>query len=132
MSGWSKMKALSVRQPFAELILQGRKRIELRSWNTKFRGEFCIHAAKAVYKGMEACTGVDCSNVPRGAIVGKATIVAVKEYDSISEYNQDRNKHCSTNYFKGKKIYGFVLESVKRVKPVPCKGRLNFFEVEVK
>jgi len=36
------MKALSLKQPFAELILQGKKTIELRKWNTKFRGEFLI------------------------------------------------------------------------------------------
>jgi predicted transcriptional regulator len=35
------MKCLSVRQPFAELILSGRKMIELRSWNTNSRGMFC-------------------------------------------------------------------------------------------
>ena len=40
------MKCLSVCQPFAELIVQGKKTIELRKWNTKFRGEFLIHAAK--------------------------------------------------------------------------------------
>ncbi len=40
------MKALSLKQPFAELILQGRKKIELRKWNTSFRGEFLIHSSK--------------------------------------------------------------------------------------
>ncbi len=42
------MKCLSVCQPFAELIVQGKKTIELRKWNTKFRGEFLIHAAKKI------------------------------------------------------------------------------------
>ena len=40
------MKALSIKQPYAELILQGKKKIELRKWNTNFRGEFLIHASK--------------------------------------------------------------------------------------
>ncbi len=40
------MKALSLKQPFTELILQGRKTIELRKWNTKFRGNFLIHSSK--------------------------------------------------------------------------------------
>lgn len=30
------MKNLSIKQPFAELILRGKKKIELRKWNTKF------------------------------------------------------------------------------------------------
>ena len=40
------MKALSLKQPFAELIVSGKKTIELRNWNTKFRGKFLIHASK--------------------------------------------------------------------------------------
>ena len=42
------MKCLSVCQPFAELIVEGKKTIELRKWNTKFRGEFLVHAAKNI------------------------------------------------------------------------------------
>ena len=42
------MKCLSVCQPFADLIIQGKKTIELRKWNTKFRGEFLIHASKKI------------------------------------------------------------------------------------
>ena len=40
------MKAISLKQPWASLIVSGRKTIELRTWNTKFRGEFYIHASK--------------------------------------------------------------------------------------
>ena len=44
------MKCLSICQPFAELIIEGKKTIELRKWNTKFRGEFLVHAAKKILK----------------------------------------------------------------------------------
>ena len=44
------MKCLSLRQPFAKLIISGKKTIELRKWNTKFRGEFLVHASKKVNK----------------------------------------------------------------------------------
>ena len=37
-NGYEDMKALSIRQPWAELILQGRKTIELRTWKTSYRG----------------------------------------------------------------------------------------------
>ncbi len=33
-------KCLSLKQPYAELTVSGKKTIELRTWNTKFRGEF--------------------------------------------------------------------------------------------
>ena len=38
------MKCLSVSQPFADLIILGKKTIELRKWNTNFRGELLIHS----------------------------------------------------------------------------------------
>ena len=40
------MKCLSLKQPFADLLALGKKTIELRKWNTKFRGEFLFHASK--------------------------------------------------------------------------------------
>ena len=40
------MRVLSIKQPYTELILQGKKKIELIGWNTKFRGKFLIHSSK--------------------------------------------------------------------------------------
>ena len=40
------MKCLSLKQPFANLLALGEKTVELRKWNTKFRGKFLIHASK--------------------------------------------------------------------------------------
>jgi hypothetical protein len=40
------MKCLSLKKPFAELLVSGKKTVELRKWNTKFRGKFLIHASK--------------------------------------------------------------------------------------
>lgn len=39
------MKALSIKQPWASLIVHGIKDIENRSWRTKFRGRIYIHAS---------------------------------------------------------------------------------------
>ena len=41
-----KINCYEAAAPFADLIIQGKKTIELRKWNTKFRGEFLIHASK--------------------------------------------------------------------------------------
>jgi hypothetical protein len=40
------MKCLSLRQPFAELLVSGKKTIELRKWNTNLGGKFLIHTSK--------------------------------------------------------------------------------------
>jgi hypothetical protein len=39
------MKALTVKQPWASLIVEGIKNIENRTWKTNFRGRILIHAA---------------------------------------------------------------------------------------
>lgn len=44
------MKRFSIKPPFAELIVSGKKKIELRIWNTKFRGEFLIDALQKLDK----------------------------------------------------------------------------------
>ncbi len=81
------MKCLSVCQPFAELIVQGKKTIELRKWNTKFRGEFLVHAAKNIL--MEDCKRMKISSsvITTGAIIGKVNLVDVKKslHDGFSE-----------------------------------------------
>ena len=40
------MKCSSLKQPYADLLASGKETIELRNWNTKFRGKFLIHASK--------------------------------------------------------------------------------------
>ncbi len=44
------MKVLTIKQPWATLIMQGDKRFEFRSWQTKYRGELLIHAGKGIDK----------------------------------------------------------------------------------
>jgi hypothetical protein len=39
------MKTLSIRQPYASLICRGIKKVENRSWETKYRGKLLIHAS---------------------------------------------------------------------------------------
>ena len=119
------MKALSIKQPFAELILQGKKKIELRKWNTKFRGEFYIHASKIPDK--KAMEKFNFDNLPLGFIVGKAKLIEVKKYNNEKEHKKDKNLHLASNFFGN---YGFILKDVKRIKPINYKGQLGFWEVK--
>jgi hypothetical protein len=67
-------KCLSLKQPYADLLVSGKKTIEIRTWNTKFRGEFLVHASKKVDK--EACkrNKIDPDSLIIGAVVGKAIL----------------------------------------------------------
>ena len=97
------MKCLSVCQPFAELIIEGKKTIELRKWNTKFRGEFLVHAAKKILK--EDCKRMKISSktLTTGAIIGKVNLADVKRYESDKELEADKKKHFSSTEFSKNK-----------------------------
>ena len=116
------MKALSLKQPFAELILQGKKKIEIRKWNTNFRGDFLIHASKVPYP--ELMKKFNFKNLPCGLIVGKATLVEVKKYKNKSEMEKDKALHLASWKWGS---YGFILKNVKRIKPIRCRGSLGFW-----
>jgi len=128
---WNEMKCLSIKQPYADLIVSGKKSIELRTWNTKFRGEFLIHASKKIDK--EACdiNNIDSDSLAIGAILGKANLYDVKFYKNKNSFSRDRSKHlASSNYADHK--YGFLLKNAKRFrKPIVKPGKLGFFNVEL-
>ena len=106
------MKCLSVCQPFANLIIQGKKTIELRKWNTKFRGEFLVHASRKIR--IDDCKRLKIKpSLTTGAIIGKIELVDVKKYENDSYDSK----------------YGFILENPKKFSThFPCNGKLNFFE----
>ena len=122
------MKCLSICQPFAELIVQGKKTIELRKWNTKFRGEFLVHAAKNILEDDCKRMKISPKTVTTGAIIGKVNLVDVKKYDSEKELKADKKKHHSISD-NTKNRYGFILENPKKLRvPIEYLGKLNFFE----
>ena len=124
------MKCLSVSQPFAKLIVEKKKTIELRSWNTKFRGEFLIHAPIKIR--LEDCKRLKISKkLVTGAIIGKAELYDVKEYNSVSDLRKDSKMHFASKNFQNRK-YGFLLKNAKSFRiPIPWKGKLGFFDVNL-
>lgn len=117
------MIALSIRQPWAWLIVNGDKPVENREWPTKFRGRFFIHAGKTMTRAdYDACwifvNGFSQFDLPspeslvRGGIIGEAELV-----DCVTTMDSP--------WFTGR--YGFVLANVKPVTFIPCKGALGFF-----
>ena len=123
------MKCLSLRQPYADLVVSGKKAIELRRWNTRFRGRFLVHASKTV--DLRACRrfGIRPESLATGAIIGKASIIGVRKYGSRKEFLADARKHLARYSEYGSSRYGFLLKDPARLKkPVKLKGRLNFFD----
>lgn len=116
------MIALSIRQPWAWLIVNGHKRLENRTWATRHRGPILIHAAKAMtradYGGAAMLAEADGVTLPpfealeRGGIVGQAEIV-----DCIN--------YSTSHWFFGP--YAFVLENACPLPFRPVPGKLGFF-----
>ena len=124
------MKCLSICQPFAELIIQNKKIVELRKWNTNFRGEFLVHAPikirKEEYKKLKIK-----EKLTTGAIIGKVELYDVKKYDSLKEIQIDEKKHFRSIISEEKK-FGFILRNAKPFRiPIPWKGQLGFFDVDL-
>jgi hypothetical protein len=125
------LKCLSLKQPFAELLVSGKKIIELRKWNTNYRGVFLVHASKSI--DLEACKrlGIDPSSLIIGAVIGSAEIYDVKHYKNKEEFDEDKNKHLADDSFLSSH-YGFLIKSPKRMeKPIYINGKLGFFEVSI-
>lgn len=124
------MKCLSVSQPFAELIILGKKTIELRKWNTNYRGELLIHAPLKIRKEDVKRLKIGKKFVT-GAIVGKVEIYDVKKYDSQKQVKSDQKFHFASKNFHDR-TYGFMLKNAKVFRvPIPYKGQLGLFEVRL-
>jgi hypothetical protein len=128
------VKALSIKQPWAELIASGKKSVELRTWNTSYRGKFLVHASKT--PDALAMQRFGFTALPLGFVVGRARLDDTKKYCSMHDLLLDEDKHLASQddikrmYKASNKTYhGFVLSQPKRIKPFKTKGRLGFFDV---
>jgi hypothetical protein len=120
------MIALSIRQPWAWVILHRGKDVENRTWPTKFRGRLLIHAAKimrnedwrAGYMAFSRCAQSLGMEGPQaldyGGIVGSVELV-----DCVTE--------SASPWFAGP--FGFVLRNPQPLPFRPFRGRLRLFEV---
>ncbi len=121
------MRALSLTQPWAWLVVHGGKDIENRTWNTRFRGRFLIHAAKGMTSDQHDdailfALDVDPTivvpsprDLERGGIVGVADLV-----DVLTPKGQRYGWHMHGQF-------GFVLHNVQPLPFLPCKGALGFW-----
>lgn len=120
------MIALSIRQPWAWLILNAGKDIENRDWPTDRRGRFLIHASKGMTQDEYISGALTLRDIrqdielppfeklQRGGIVGSVELV-----NCVSD-NQ-------SPWFFGD--FGFVLRDPQPLAFAPFKGRLGFFDV---
>lgn len=119
------MKALSIRQPWAWLIVNGYKPVENRNWKTNYRGKILVHASSTMsfdnYSVAHEIAKQNGINIPHeseynfGGIIGETEIV-----DCVTQHDSP--------FFFGP--FGFVLENSYPLSFHPCKGKLGLFDVK--
>jgi hypothetical protein len=122
----SRIKALTIRQPWAELILRGRKPLELRSWSTKYRGPLAIHAAIKVDTGAARRLGLNPEQLTTGAFVGVAVVVDSRPY-SRDDALLLKKRRAGFGWLPY--TFAWVLKTPRRISPVKGRGQLSLFKV---
>jgi hypothetical protein len=148
------MKAITILQPYASLIACGAKKIETRSWPTKYRGTIAIHAGLShKYSGKvreapfyEALCHDKNSNVcykwdsmpdslPYGIVIAIADLIDCIEINESHIYylklhlkDGVGNEYAFGDYEIGR--YAWILDNVRKIDPVPAKGMQRLWEWE--
>jgi hypothetical protein len=135
------MKALSLTQPWAQLVVLGEKRWETRGWATRYTGPLLIHAAKTfpraakdvalsepyrarlTYHGWDPVTTI----LPVGAVIGSVYMVGCQAAHEVAP-RLDAQERAFGDY--GPRRYAFALTNPKRLlHPVPWRGQLGIFDM---
>ena len=111
--GTDLLKVLTVRQPWASLIVSGMKSIENRNWTTSFRGRLLIHAGKTIEQ-TEWNEMFDA--LPTGAILGSVDVVDVVR-DSTSEWAEADSFHW------------ILANAIEFDSSIPATGKLGLWNV---
>lgn len=105
------MKAISIKEPWASMILSGKKTIETRTWQTLHRGFILLCASKN----------------PKSDISGMAFATA-ELTECLTMIEDDEKLACCEIYPRAN---SWFLENIKKIKPFPVKGQLGLFNVEI-
>lgn len=127
------MKVLTIKQPWATLIMQGYKRFEFRSWQTKYRGDLLIHAGKGIDKEAIKRLGKYLpEELQTGKILGKVTLVdCIKMSPEFKEelLKENRDIYTKSSFQEN---YGWQMDNVQVFnESIEAKGHLSLWEYNI-
>ncbi len=128
------MKALTLTQPWATLVAEGRKAIETRSWRTHYRGPMAIHAAKGIppiaREFARKFTAHRAELLPRGAVLCYIDLVACVPTENVVR-GLSADERCFGDYGPGRWAWVFDPASLRVLpEPIPARGALGLWEWE--
>jgi hypothetical protein len=126
--------ALSLKQPWAALLVHGLKTIEVRRWPTVRRGRVLIHAARVPDAREQAWALVPASLRTAaeavGGIVGAAELVECLTYRDLPSFVADKERHLNDDsWFEPPVLYGFRFANVTTLPFRLYPGWMRFFPV---
>lgn len=127
------MKAITIKQPWASLIIDGYKKYEFRSWKTNYRGKILIHAGMNLEKDMVVRFKNYNLNYICGAIIGEAEIVDCILVDE--NFNEKLKSIDPIVYGKSNhtESYAWKLDNIKKYdEPIYIKGKLGLWNYDNK
>lgn len=127
--------ALSIKQPWAALVVAGFKTIEIRKWATSIRGRIFVHAASIPDRRPEGWAAISEELMPLaqtvGGVIGAVDLLSCIGYRTAAKFKLDVQKHLNDpSWFEGPQMYGFQFGSPAVVPFLPYKGNVRFFKVE--
>lgn len=128
------MRALTLIQPWATLVILGEKQIETRCWSTNIRGKIAIHAGKKIdkkvfndpiYKEVLEKYGITQKNIITSAIIGFCEIDDVKPTEELDLIISEKERVFG-DYSPER--YGWILKNIEPIEPIKnVKGMLGFW-----
>lgn len=126
------IKAISINQPFASLILNPphEKRVENRTWKTDYTGDVLIHAGKSD-RWLKTWREPLPDPMPMGAIVGVIRLVGCVHIEAIQSVALPDVIAWLSNHKHASGPWCWVLDDFRRFQePVPYLGCLGLFDVQ--
>lgn len=106
-------KAISLKQPWANLVASGKKTIETRKWSTKYRGDLVI------------CS----SQYPKIEPVGCA--LCIVELYNVKPMSKEHEKDACIQVYP--KAHAWFLRNLRPINPpISVKGSLGIFNLDLK
>lgn len=127
------MKALTICQPYAELIMRGEKLVENRTWPTRYRGPLLIHAGKSRNWLSEDNYGIPISEMDFGFIVGVVKLVDCVDIvggSSLSKMHIFHRWPWLDEHIHAEGPWCWILDGVQRFqRPITYRGAQGLFEI---
>lgn len=125
------MKVLTIKEPYATLIIEGHKKYEFRSWKTNYRGKILIHAGMSLEHDVLDRFKDYNLNYSKGAIIGEAELIDCilvdedlnKKLQAINPIVYGKSNHQETYAWK-------LTNIIKYDQPIPIKGKLGLWNYE--